>query len=1494
MDITKHMQWVMNKRVKMMKVKSTILMKKYIVQLALWLGLIGVAGPVAAQFHIEKHIIDVQPALSGTAGHLDVTYQILVVNNSGALTTGHILDALDDPANLDGAFVGLVNVPPVQVDYVSMGSLGLANGSYDGLLAGDPQVASASLENGDTVIVSFTVEVDPLAGGGGPIPNSAVFDWLIDRVTSAPAILQDCWSDCVLACNNLVHVSVNSQCEVNILAQSILEGEDSACIALGIFEVIILDQNGDTLTPPLGSAYLGDTLYVSVKNIVCGNSCWGKILIEDKTAPDLSCGSRVVSCNASLDPVDIGFPIPVDSILNPNGPPPYIATGIDACGNVELTYRDSVVDRGCNDTSAIVYRKWKATDPSGYMAMCYDTIYLIRGNITSIDLPPHYDGVSVNPEGDPPMPPLPACGGTWTKFPNGFPDTSATGTGAPSGVSCGKIQFYFEDDTIETCGAGFKLLRHWIILDWCNPDTTLEYLQLIKIVDDDPPVIYCPGTHGVPADTVPTKPWSCTADYILPVPREIDRTPVPDPSQVWVISECSGWTYEVRHLPALSPEDCTPAPGGGTTDNIVQIGTDPATGLPIYKVVDMPLGCNWIYYRIIDECGHITECAYDIYVADKTKPAIACDQHTVVSLTVENNGQVVRVPAEVFDDGSRDNCAIDTMLVRRVNDNCGQPQNLTFRPYVEFCCNDLGRTNYVILKVIDRAGNMSQCTVKVDVQDKVPPIITYCPPDTTVTCGTDLSGDLSSRFGTVRFEDNCGATVEEELRGSVNQCGIGTLFRIFTVRDRSGLTTQCIQRIRVTNDGIVTRDDVQFPPDTTLINACGDDLSPDNLGYPTYPGPSQCVQMAVSREDRIFNQVDGACLKILREWSVLNWCTGQRWDTVQVIKVLNDVAPIIQNCQTQIIDITDGGCEKTITLTNQATDDCTPQSELRWSYEFIREDGVRYVGNRNIAVIRNVPVGRHTIHWTVMDGCDNFANCTQTVIVRDKKKPTPLCEPRIVTVFMETNGQATIWARDFDIKSFDNCTPESKLRYSFSPNVLDTGRVFTCDDIPNGISDTIDLRVYVTDEAGNQDYCNVRIVLQDNNNVCPDNLPFVTIEGRAVTTNNEPMHNATISLVDNTADQLLQAKTTEDGIYKIEAAKGHSVQLKAEFYTHPLLGVSTRDIIAIQKHILGIRLFDNPYHAIAADVSGNKRITGQDIVLIRNLILGKIRKYPNVPSWVVVPADGKYDIPFKPWPVKTMLDFSALDHSVQNADFVGVKMGDASGDVLIRKNGPRAAQRIVLYTKSTQSEGKGVYEIPVHIDRDALLEGLQFGLRLPGGVQLVKIQGEALPIRANEYFFHEAERPILTIAWAKVAGIQLQRDDVLFRIVVHADKPLQWDEIALHTDITPAEAFQPNGEGYEIGWKVVPTENSQLVLYQNIPNPFSQTTTIPFFIPQPSEVHLVVTDVSGKKVFSTSGWYETGMHQITIDLKNIQTAGVLYYTVSTPNTSATKKMVLIK
>jgi hypothetical protein len=50
-------------------------------------------------------------------------------------------------------------------------------------------------------------------------------------------------------------------------------------------------------------------------------------------------------------------------------------------------------------------------------------------------------------------------------------------------------------------------------------------------------------------------------------------------------------------------------------------------------------------------------------------------------------------------------------------------------------------------------------------------------------------------------------------------------------------------------------------------------------------------------------------------------------------------------------------------------------------------------------------------------------------------------------------------------------------------------------------------------------------------------------------------------------------------------------------------GVTTADILRIQKHILGQELIRDPYELIAADVDQSGHISARDISLIRQLIL---------------------------------------------------------------------------------------------------------------------------------------------------------------------------------------------------------------------------------------------------------------------------------------------------
>ena len=85
-----------------------------------------------------------------------------------------------------------------------------------------------------------------------------------------------------------------------------------------------------------------------------------------------------------------------------------------------------------------------------------------------------------------------------------------------------------------------------------------------------------------------------------------------------------------------------------------------------------------------------------------------------------------------------DNCGPVHFEVRRMDPGpCG---TTTFKTEQEFCCADVSATVpvRVVLRVIDAAGNSSECMIDAFIQDKLPPKIT-CPKNVAVICGTDLS-----------------------------------------------------------------------------------------------------------------------------------------------------------------------------------------------------------------------------------------------------------------------------------------------------------------------------------------------------------------------------------------------------------------------------------------------------------------------------------------------------------------------------------------------------------------------------------------------------------------------------------------------------------------------------------------------------------------------------------------------------------------------------------
>ena len=129
-------------------------------------------------------------------------------------------------------------------------------------------------------------------------------------------------------------------------------------------------------------------------------------------------------------------------------------------------------------------------------------------------------------------------------------------------------------------------------------------------------------------------------------------------------------------------------------------------------------------------------------------------------------------------------------------------------------------------------------------------------------------------------------------------------------------------------------------------------------------------------------------------------------------------------------------------------------------------------------------MSNHKVSWKVTDGCNNVTTCDSEFMVVDKKAPTPYCID-ISSAVMENDGTVELWAIDFNLGSYDNCSDQEALRYTFSevapeddPNYDATQRsssmTFDCDDVANS---PVEVNMYVWDEKGNSDFCLVYLTL---------------------------------------------------------------------------------------------------------------------------------------------------------------------------------------------------------------------------------------------------------------------------------------------------------------------------------------------------------------------------------------------------------------------------------
>lgn len=1172
----------------------------------------------------------------------------------------------------------------------------------------------------------------------------------------------------------------------------------------------------------------------------------------------------------------LNFPIPLTSstpiLLEDNKY--LVESGFDACGEVILKFTDKLTELECSSNyTGYIEREWLAEDESGNQSICNQIIYIIRTGTSFLVFPPNYDNIDL---------PALSC---QPNNPGFYPEPDITGT--PGDELCNMVTISHTDQVIDICSGSFKIIRHWKISEMCSGEV-IEHDQIIAVLDTEGP-----NLAKLPDLSYPTDALECTRDLYLDFPE--------------ILSDCSDFslmTFEIGYQ--ILDNSGNPETPNLLTENLQLLLNGS------YYFTDAPLGTIRVTYTAIDDCGNRSSRDHIITIYDNDPPVAVCDEHTKVSLGTDGEA---KVEAFVFDDGSHDNCSDITFKVRRMLPNCVSTDNV-FKDIITFCCDDAYTTQMVELQVTDAENLTNTCMVEVLIEDKIPPVL-KCPKDITLKCNDDYT-DLGLTSEPTVF-DNCDyypPTYSDFVE--INQCFTGTVIRTWKVVAENGDSTHCTQVITLEDRNMFVESDIIWPGDKTYYE-CIENFDPFITGEVTYQNEDFCSMVAARYEDEVFNVIENSCKKILRHWEVIDWCTFDEnnpqestWRHTQIIMLENTVAPVFDEQCAEKTLCTYGECAGEISFEKTATDDCTPTEDLNWSYRVdIDNDGSWNLGPFLTNKLNGVyPNGTHRVAWTVEDGCGNVTSCEEIIIVKDCKKPTPLCITQLATVVMNHVGMVTVCAEDFNLGncagcptgSYDNCTPSEDLIYSFSSDVEDSCRTYTCDSLPNGQQKFFIVEMWVTDQAGNQDYCTVYLDLQDNEgDVCPDTIIGSTVSGLVYDPFNTPLNSVELKLETNEGVKLFNYSNS-NGKYEFENIdESIDYKMSANLDTEYLLGVTTLDLVLIQKHILGIKSFDKPYKYIAADANKSRSVSASDILTIRRVILGQTEDFGNGnKSWGFV-QDG-LDIRENQYILSVWNDELDIEEYMfgTNINWVGVKIGDINNsNKYLLESGiieERNTSSTSLIINDNSYKNNEVVKVEVSFADIKELEGGQFTLNFDTDKLDFEniIPNESL-INSNSFGLTKVTNGNIGVSWVKPESID-ETNDLLFTIIFKAkSNNTISNSIKLSNDIAITEAYNTNLEvidiviNYRSGNKYI----DEYTLYQNSPNPFNEQTTILFDIPKDQKATITFTDVTGRIIKKITDEFKKGRNSIDVSFDNL-TTGVIYYKLESGQYTQTKKMISIR
>ncbi|HJW28005.1 MAG TPA: hypothetical protein VJ508_02020, partial [Saprospiraceae bacterium] len=303
----------------------------------------------------------------------------------------------------------------------------------------------------------------------------------------------------------------------------------------------------------------------------------------------------------------------------------------------------------------------------------------------------------------------------------------------------------------------------------------------------------------------------------------------------------------------------------------------------------------------------------------------------------------------------------------------------------------------------------------------------------------------------------------------------------------------------------------------------------------------------------------------------------------------------------------------------------------------------------------------HRLRWTVMDTCGNSTSCDKRIDLYDCHAPIPLASQGMHVLDFHGSYQLIANLNDFAGSYLDDCASSSQFLFSIRNNAYITDTLFEYCDVP-AFGVLVFIPFWVADE-GRDLNCNGSISWDERNKYsvsapvvftsngtqdCSDTTLY--IYGSIKTVLGEGIAKTHMTATD--AEQSYPEVITNDTGYYAFPHYDFTYPVTVTPVRHDGFrnGVNTLDLVKIQKHLLGIDRFTQPYQFIAADANHSAGISAIDLVVLRKLILGLTDTLPGNKSWRF----------FDTLPGGAGNNVIASESEQDHKDFIGVKIGDVN------------------------------------------------------------------------------------------------------------------------------------------------------------------------------------------------------------------------------------------